>query len=72
MSAKNILNYNIGPRLCTYLAINVVKYKRPLGVVYVEGGCQFLNAIFRVTWDRCYDFLNIFAEKFSEKTGVFD
>jgi hypothetical protein len=22
--------------------------------------------------DRCYDFLNIFAEKFSEKIGVFD
>jgi hypothetical protein len=25
----------------------------------------------RVTRDRCYDFLNIFAEKFSEKIGVF-
>jgi hypothetical protein len=24
------------------------------------------------TGDRCYDFLNIFAEKFSEKIGVFD
>jgi hypothetical protein len=23
-------------------------------------------------WDRCYDFLNIFAEKFSEKIGIFD
>jgi hypothetical protein len=23
------------------------------------------------TWDRCYDFLNIFAKKFSEKNGVF-
>jgi hypothetical protein len=23
-------------------------------------------------WVRCYDFLNIFAEKFSEKIGVFD
>jgi hypothetical protein len=23
-------------------------------------------------WDRCYDFLNIFAEKFSEKMGIFD
>jgi hypothetical protein len=22
--------------------------------------------------DRCYEFLNIFAEKFSEKIGVFD
>jgi hypothetical protein len=27
---------------------------------------------FGLTWDRCYDFLNIFAEKFSEKIGVFD
>jgi hypothetical protein len=25
----------------------------------------------RMTRDRCYDFLNIFAEKFSEKKGVF-
>jgi hypothetical protein len=25
----------------------------------------------RENWDRCYDFLNIFAEKFSEKIGVF-
>jgi hypothetical protein len=25
-----------------------------------------------VTRDRCYDFLNIFAEKFCEKIGVFD
>jgi hypothetical protein len=24
------------------------------------------------TWDRCYDFLNIFAEQFSEKIGDFD
>jgi hypothetical protein len=24
------------------------------------------------TWDRCYDFKNIFAEKFSKKNGVFD
>jgi hypothetical protein len=22
--------------------------------------------------DRCYDFLNIFAEKFGEKNGIFD
>jgi hypothetical protein len=25
-----------------------------------------------LTRDRCYDFLNIFAEKFSEKIGVFN
>jgi hypothetical protein len=29
-------------------------------------------ANFHPIWDRCYDFLNIFAEKFSEKIGVFD
>jgi hypothetical protein len=23
-------------------------------------------------WDRCYDFLNIFAKNFSEKIGFFD
>jgi hypothetical protein len=23
-------------------------------------------------WDRCYDFLNIFAEKLSDKIAVFD
>jgi hypothetical protein len=25
----------------------------------------------RVTWDRCYDFLNFFAEKFSDKNWRF-
>jgi hypothetical protein len=25
----------------------------------------------RPIWDRCYDFKNIFAEKFGEKNGVF-
>jgi hypothetical protein len=28
--------------------------------------------ISRVTRDRCYDYLNIFAKKFGEKIGVFD
>jgi hypothetical protein len=23
-------------------------------------------------WDRCYDFLNFFAKKISEKIGIFD
>jgi SP family myo-inositol transporter-like MFS transporter 13 len=27
---------------------------------------------FLMSWDRCYDFLNIFAEIFSEKICVFD
>jgi hypothetical protein len=26
----------------------------------------------KVIWDRCYDFLNIFAQNFGEKIGVFD
>jgi hypothetical protein len=25
----------------------------------------------RATWDRCYDFLNIFAKKIGEKIGAF-
>jgi hypothetical protein len=28
--------------------------------------------VISTTWDRCNDFLKIFAEKFSEKMGVFD
>jgi hypothetical protein len=39
---------------------------------------EFLNRLLNfqkrkivLTWDRCYDFLNILAEKFSEKIGVF-
>jgi hypothetical protein len=43
-------------RVCLLLPVN---RKRP----------QVRN---RVTRDRCYDFLNIFAEKFCEKIGVFD
>jgi hypothetical protein len=30
-----------------------------------------LHLVKTVTGDRCYDFLNIFAEKFSENIGVF-
>jgi hypothetical protein len=26
----------------------------------------------RLTWDRCYDFKIIFAEKIGEKIGIFD
>jgi hypothetical protein len=25
-----------------------------------------------LAWDRCYDFLNIFGEKFGEKVGISD
>jgi hypothetical protein len=32
---------------------------------------SFLSSKSSVTRDRCYDFLNIFAEKFSENIGVF-
>jgi hypothetical protein len=32
-----------------------------------------LQCFFRKqAWSRCYDFLNIFAEKLGEKIGVFD
>jgi hypothetical protein len=38
----------------------------------VQGGLsdEFITA--NIPRDRCYDYLNIFAEKFSEKIGVFD
>jgi hypothetical protein len=31
-----------------------------------------LRTSLNLAWDRCYDFFNIFAEKFSKKIGVFD
>jgi hypothetical protein len=33
---------------------------------------MYTVARFELFWDRCYVFLNIFAEKFSENFGVFD
>jgi hypothetical protein len=41
----------------------------------LQGGRELLRRLLTaslVTGDRCYDFLNIFAEKFSENFGVFD
>jgi hypothetical protein len=38
----------------------------------LHGRTTYRNPRSRVTWDRCYDFKNIFAEKFSEKIYVFD
>jgi hypothetical protein len=35
-------------------------------------GPHFGQFFHELIWDRCYDFKNIFAEKFSEKIGVFD
>jgi hypothetical protein len=37
-----------------------------------ELSCILMRISFMRSWDRCYDFLNIFAEKISEKIGVFD
>jgi hypothetical protein len=34
-------------------------------------GVHFGRLFRKLIWDRCYDFFN-FAEKFSEKIGVFD
>jgi hypothetical protein len=36
---------------------------------YVHFG-QFFHQLIWSPRDRCYDFLNIFAEKFSERNGV--
>jgi hypothetical protein len=38
--------------------------------VLYDGWCdeeKMMTLVSRVTWDRCYDFLNIFAEKIGEK-----
>jgi hypothetical protein len=32
----------------------------------------YFRPFVRSSRDRCYDFVNLFAEKFSEKIGVFD
>jgi hypothetical protein len=49
-----------------------VKFKNwPLKLGHVEESVPNTLAIF-LSRDRCYDFKNIFAEKFSKKIGVFD
>jgi hypothetical protein len=41
-------------------------------VISIRNGQAFVVSEVRfANWDRCYDFLNIFAKKFSEKIGVF-
>jgi methionine salvage enolase-phosphatase E1 len=40
--------------------------------VYTCASVHGFEDVLLMTWDRCYDFLNIFAEKFGEKIGVFD
>jgi hypothetical protein len=50
-------------------------YVIPTIASILTGGIRFFDLFickFRVTRDRSYDFKNIFAEKFSEKIGVFD
>jgi hypothetical protein len=34
--------------------------------------CTQFKSLSTHSWDRCYDFKNIFAEKNCEKIGVFD
>jgi hypothetical protein len=41
----------------------------PLAVFFESRKASKMN---RATWDQCYDFLHIFAEKFGGKNGVFD
>jgi hypothetical protein len=36
----------------------------------VSAALHFGPFLLKLSWDRCYDFLNIFAEKFSGKIGV--
>jgi hypothetical protein len=42
------------------------------GPAIIAGVVQILPVHPSNQCDRCYDFLNFFAEKFSEKIGVFD
>jgi hypothetical protein len=44
------------------------------GECHVLSRCKYkpVSANLYRTRERCYDFLNIFAEKFSEKMGIFD
>jgi hypothetical protein len=37
-----------------------------------ETTAQLCPPVSAVTWDRCYDFKNIFAKKIGERNGVFD
>jgi hypothetical protein len=39
----------------------------------IQDKAVFFNAPrgLKTIWDRCYDFLNIFGEKFSENIGIF-
>jgi hypothetical protein len=57
---KNIL-VQIGPKIVMEKPIN-------------QNVQQCIGSEYFAIWlrDRCYDFLNIFAEKFCEKIGVFD
>jgi hypothetical protein len=48
---------------------SVIQRKQLSQVKRLPASSMYLNC---VTRDRCYDYLNIFAEKFGEKIGVFD
>jgi hypothetical protein len=55
------------------LGLWIPRYKLCIIMFWQKMGWATFWVIFhKFNWDRCYDFLNIFAEKFSEKNGVFD
>jgi hypothetical protein len=50
-----------------FLAVKAVNYS-----ILTQSGLGYTLGDFfhKLIWDRCYDFKNIFAEKFSEKLAV--
>jgi hypothetical protein len=59
---------NFGSEFHLLLSCTVPRRVCPSGI---EVSHKLVVAGSSTTWDRCYDFLNIFAEKFSKKIGVF-
>jgi hypothetical protein len=52
-------------------AADLARERGLAAVVELLQGKQNIGSISVLTRDRCYDFLNIFGEKFSENIGVF-
>jgi hypothetical protein len=65
VAPRNLRLYDCSPRrqlFCFQPYVHVPRF-----ILDFHSACSD----FRATWDQYYDFLNIFAEKFSENIGVF-
>jgi hypothetical protein len=54
-----------------FIGLLFMKYKLPNNFDQNWVGLHF-GRFLKLVWGRCYDFKNIFAEKFSDIVGVFD